>query len=113
MPLMAETTNLSFSGMSSGARNSLSGQDDDLGPAHHGVEVVRRGDAVAVELRVVEVAGVTARRAEAFEHLLVADVPAYALSSVGELFDEGRCPASVADDGAAGFRTDFVFHAGR
>ena len=89
------------------------GQDDHLGLAHHGVEVVRRGDAVAVEFRVVEVAGVAAFGAEAFEHLAVADVPAHAPSSRGEQFDERRRPTAVADDGAAGVCSDFVFHAER
>ncbi len=48
------------------------GEDHDVGVAHHGVEVGRGGDAVAVELQIVQIAGVAAVRAQRFEHLGIA-----------------------------------------
>ena len=87
------------------------GQYHDVGVAHDGVEVVRRGYAVAVEFQIAQVAGVAAFGAQRFEHLGIADVPSDALAVGGEQSDEGRRPAAIADDRAAGVGSDFVFHA--
>ena len=87
------------------------GEDHDVGVAHHGVEVGRGGDAVAVELQIVQIAGVAAVRAQRFEHLGIADIPPYAPAVGCKQSDDGRRPASIADDRTAGVGSDFVFHA--
>ena len=89
------------------------GQDEDFGVAHHLVQVVRRGDARAVELQVADVAGVAALGAQPFEHLGVADIPSDAGFVRGEQPCDGRGPASVSDDGAARLLVYFVIHAVR
>ena len=87
-----------------------SGQNDDVGFADHLVEVVGGGDAPAVELHVAQIAGVAAFAEQSFEHFGIADVPAYAGFVRGEQPHDGRRPAAVADHGAAGLFSDFVFH---
>ena len=87
-----------------------SGQNDDVGFADHLLEVVGGGDAPAVELHVAQIAGVAAFAEQSFEHFGIADVPAYAGFVRGEQPHDGRRPAAVADHGAAGLFSDFVFH---
>ena len=87
------------------------GEDHDVGVAHHGVEVGRRGDAAAVELQIAQIAGIASFRAQRFEHLGIADIPPYAPAVGRKQSDDGRRPASIADDRAAGFGSDFIFHA--
>ena len=86
------------------------GQDEDVGFADHLVQIARGGDARGVELRVAQVAGVAPPGAERLQHLRIADVPAHARFVFAEHLDDGRSPAAVADDRAAGTFSDRIFH---
>ena len=85
-------------------------QDDDVGVADYGIEVVGGGDAPAVELHVAQIARVAALGEQSVEHFGIADIPAYTQFVGCEQPDDGCRPAAVADHGAAGLFSDFIFH---
>ena len=86
-------------------------QHHDVRFADRFVQVVRGGYAFPVEFRVAQIARVAALGAQGFQHFGVAYIPAYARFVGRQQTHDRRRPAPVADYGAAGFFSYFVFHA--